>query len=82
MPRRELNTGVLQWADQILTGTNITRININNQMRNLMGRGNKPENGDKVICLRNYWDYLDDDGNPLVNGTIGTLDRVYETYNQ
>ena len=82
MPRRELNTGVLQWADQILTGTNATRININNQMRNLMGRGNKPEDGDKVICLRNYWDYLDDDGNPLVNGTIGYLDKVYETYNQ
>ena len=81
MPKRELNTGALQWADQILTATNATRVNINNQMRDLMGRGNKPEEGDKVICLRNYWDSLDNDFNPLVNGTIGTLYDVYETYN-
>ena len=72
-PKGELNTGMLTWADQILVGTNQTRVNINNQMRTLMGRGNKPETGDKVICLRNYWDIISDSFNPLVNGTIGYI---------
>lgn len=72
-PKGDLNTGMLTWADQILVGTNQTRVNINNQMRTLMGRGNKPETGDKVICLRNYWDIISDGFNPLVNGTIGYI---------
>ncbi len=82
MPKKDLNTGVLKWADQILVGTNATRVAINNQMRDLMGRGNKPENGDKVICLRNYWDNLATNDDPLVNGTIGYISDVYETYNK
>lgn len=82
MPKKDLNTGVLKWADQILVGTNATRVAINNQMRDLMGRSNKPENGDKVICLRNYWDNLATNDDPLVNGTIGYISNVYETYNK
>lgn len=82
MPKTNLNTGVLQWADQILVGTNATRVAINNQMRDLLGRGNKPENGDKVICLRNYWDNFATNDDPLVNGTIGFIDNVYETFNR
>ena len=82
MPKTNLNTGVLQWADQILVGTNATRVSINNQMRDLLGRGNKPENGDKVICLRNYWDNFADNDDPLVNGTIGYIDNVYESFNR
>ena len=82
MPKTNLNTGVLQWADQILVGTNATRVSINNQMRDLLGRGNKPENGDKVICLRNYWDNFAINDDPLVNGTIGYIDNVYESFNR
>lgn len=82
MPKTDLNTGVLQWADQILVGTNATRVAINNQMRDLLGRGNKPENGDKVICLRNYWDNFATNDDPLVNGTIGYIDNVYESFNR
>lgn len=81
MPKSDLNTGVLQWADQILVGTNATRVSINNQMRDLLGRGNRPENGDKVICLRNYWNNFATNDDPLVNGTIGYIDEVYETFN-
>ena len=30
--------------------------------------------GDKVICLRNYWEEMSlNEGDPLVNGTIGYL---------
>ena len=82
MPKTDLNTGVLQWADQILVGTNVTRVAINNQMRDLLGRGNKPENGDKVICLRNYWDNFATNDDPLVNGTIGYINNIYETFNK
>ena len=82
MPKSDLNTGVLQWADQILTATNATRTSINTQMRNLLGRGDTPENGDKLICLRNYWDDYAKNGDPLVNGTIGYINDIYSTFNR
>lgn len=82
IPKKELNTGMLKWADQIIVGTNVTRISINNQMRDLLQRGNKPEETDKVICLRNYWDTIAKNGDPLVNGTIGYISSPYETFNQ
>lgn len=80
LSKTELNTGMLQWADQILVGTNATRVSINNKMRELLGREGLPEDGDKVICLRNYWDDIADNEDPLVNGTIGYLKNCFETY--
>lgn len=80
LKKNELNTGMLMWADQILVGTNATRVSINNQMRELLQRGSRPEDGDKVICLRNYWDNIADNEDPLVNGTIGYLKNCFETY--
>lgn len=80
LDKSQLNTGMLQWADQILVGTNAARVNINNQMRKLLGRGPRPENGDKVICLRNYWDFFADNEDPLVNGTIGYLSDTFEYF--
>jgi len=76
-----LNTGMLLWADQILTGINRTRVNINDNIRQLLERGEQPEEGDKVICLRNYWDDWADNGDYLVNGTIGHLKNVYSSFN-
>ena len=76
-----LNTGMLLWADQILTATNKTRVNINNNIRQLLERGSQPEEGDKVICLRNYWDDWADNGDYLVNGTLGFLKNVYSSFN-
>lgn len=78
----ELNTGMLMWADQILVGTNATRISLNSAIRKELGRGERPEDGDKVICLRNYWDDLSDNCNPLVNGTIGYINNSYESFIQ
>lgn len=54
LDKEELTTGMLMWADQIICSTNATRVALNNQMRQLLGRSDKPEDGDKVICLRNY----------------------------
>lgn len=81
LDQTQLTTGMLLWADQIICGTNKTRIEMNNHMRNLLDRSNDPEDGDKVICLRNYWDYWADNGDYLVNGTIGFLNNVYSTFN-
>lgn len=79
---KDLNTGMLIWADQIICATNKTRVEVNTEMRELLGRGKKPEDGDKVICLRNYWDYWADNGDYLVNGTIGYIDNSYVTFHQ
>ena len=71
---REVVEGMYTWADQIIVGTNNKRHEINNFMRAAANRGPEPEEGDKVICLRNCWDIMDDKGEmALVNGTIGYL---------
>ena len=82
LKKEELNTGMLFWADQILVATNATRVRINNEMRQLLGRGDQPENGDKVICCRNYWDNYANNGSALINGTIGTINNSFSTYHQ
>ena len=79
LPKEDLNTGMLFWADQVLVGTNKERNRINSTMRELLGRSNAPEDGDKVICLRNYWDTFSETDDPLVNGTIGYLQNSFET---
>lgn len=80
--KRELNTGALTWADQILVATNKTRISLNNQMRDLLGHQGAPQDGDKIICSRNYWDKIAENEDPLVNGTIGFLSNSYESFVQ
>lgn len=81
--KEELNTGMLMWADQVLVGTNKTRATINNQMRDLLGRSDMPENGDKVICLRNYWENFAMNGDDvLVNGTVGYIDNCHIYHNR
>lgn len=82
LKKEELNTGMMFWADQILVATNATRASINAEMRQLMGRGDAPEDGDKVICCRNYWDLLADNESPLINGTIGTIKDSFLTFNK
>ena len=53
IPRRELVTGHLTWADQIITATNASKATFNNQMRELLGYSGLPQDGEKMICLRN-----------------------------
>lgn len=69
----EVVDGLYIWGDIILTATNATRQNINQVVRNKLGLSGDPGEGDKVICLRNSWDNISLQGNPLVNGTIGFL---------
>lgn len=69
----DLCSGMLEWADQILTATNLQRHSINLNMKN---GSNIPTEEDKVICLQNKWDLLSEQENPIVNGTIGYLENL------
>ena len=82
LKKSDLTTGMMQWADQIICATNATRVSLNNQMRQLLGRGDMPEDGDKVICLRNYWETISDSESALVNGTIGYLENTTQSFLQ
>jgi ATP-dependent exoDNAse (exonuclease V) alpha subunit len=78
--KSQFTSDMMLWADQVLVGTNATRINLNNTMRDLLGRSGGPQEGDKVICLKNEWDIIADNYDPLVNGTIGYLKNPYSTF--
>lgn len=87
LPKEELVDGMLHWADQIITATNNKRHSINSQMRTSKGFDSEPTVGDKIICLRNNWEFLDSVGeSALVNGTIGYItehnkwDATYPLY--
>ena len=82
IPKGALTTGMYDWSDQILVATNLTRHAINDQIREIKGFGKDPCDGDKIICLRNYWDIFSEDGqgDPLVNGTIGILKNPQATH--
>lgn len=74
--KSEFTTVMMQWADQILCGKNDTRRMLNEEMRKLLGKEGIVAENDKMICVKNYWDRISDDGNFLVNGTIGTIKNV------
>ena len=80
LPQKELTTGCLTWADQILVATNATRQNINNQVRQILGYEGLPQDGERMICLRNYWEDINDDGEALVNGTTGIIKNPFESF--
>jgi exodeoxyribonuclease-5 len=71
---------LLTKADQVICGTNNTRIYLNNEIRKMKGidviKEKYPVKGDKVICTVNNWDiFLDEEQEyNLVNGTIGVVE--------
>ena len=79
-PKAELVTGHLTWADIIICATNKTRHNMNRQKRELLGYSGVLQTGERIIVKRNYWEDCDEDGNALVNGTIGTVANPYESF--
>lgn len=80
--RDELNTGMLTWADQILCATNNTRHTINQQVRQILGYSGELQENEKCIFKRNYWDYCNKDGDALVNGSIGYVRNITDSYLQ
>ena len=80
MPQKELTTGCLTWADQILVATNATRQSINEQVRGILGYSGLPQDGERMICLKNYWDDFNLNGDSLVNGTTGIIRNPFESF--
>lgn len=74
IPDEKVSDKLLITADIVLCGKNATRRNLNRRMRQAIW-GDKytdaPINGDKCICLKNYWN----EGN-LTNGSIGTIQHI------
>lgn len=80
IPKKELLTGHLLWADTILSATNATRHSINNQVRGLLGFEGTLCDGEKIICKRNYWDDCNEEGDALVNGSVGIIRNPFESF--
>ena len=76
-----LNTGFLAWADQILVGKNDTRFAINSFMREVLMNTDDPHPlvGDRIICLKNNWECINETGDALVNGLSGTITNLTYT---
>ena len=74
--KSNLNEGMLLWADQILCAKNDTRKNLNNQIRKLLGFTDTLNENDKLICIKNYWDYASLNGECLVNGLTGQVSNI------
>ena len=80
IPRSELVTGCLTWADSIICATNVTRHNMNEQMRKIYGYEGLLCEGEKVLAKRNYWNECNESGDALVNGTIGTVHNIFDNF--
>jgi len=79
--KSELTDDMLLDATQILTGKNNTVTNLNNYYRiKLLGMKNKqPQEGEKLICLKNNWSHEIEESNipqSLTNGLIGYVDNI------
>lgn len=82
--KSQLNDFYFSGADQIIAAKNITRNDINWHCRKIkFGNDvpNYPIEGEKAICLKNYWNVLSDSGDPLINGMIGDLSNIKFTHN-
>ena len=74
-------SGMYDWADQVICATNNKRIEINNFVRDQRGFGAEPEIGDKIISLKNHWDYYSQNGDwALTNGAIGEIQYTNKEY--
>ena len=75
--KSQVVSGMYDWADQVLCATNVQRNKINNFVREQKGFGPEPAVGDKIISLRNHWDFASSSGDwALTNGSIGTIEYM------
>lgn len=71
IPRAALGQKEILAAGQVLVGLNRTRHSVNTKIRGLLGRNpNGPQNGDKLVCLRN------DRKKKLLNGGLWLIDEI------
>lgn len=82
--KKQLNKSYYSGADQIIAAKNITRANINWLCREIKFGSDVPRypvNGEKAICLKNFWNVLSSNGDPAINGAIGTLSNIKIDHN-
>ena len=79
IPKEKVSDALLLGADQILCGKNLTRHSLNERVRKLRW-GHKyqtgPIEGDKIIALKNDWQFASDNGEALINGELGTIHKI------
>jgi len=69
IPRADITPDDILKCDQVLVGRNKTRQQYNRRIRELLGReSDKPEVGDKLVCLKN------DREKKLLNGSLWKID--------
>lgn len=74
VPKDQLSTGMMLWADQILCGRNATRDNVNQIVRSELGYTEAtPQVGEKIIVTNNNWEIENNDGFSLINGMVGEV---------
>lgn len=79
MSPEQVSDKLLMGADQVLCGKNVTRHQLNERLRKIKYADEytiEPKNGDKVICLKNSWQEVGSNDEPLVNGLIGHIDNI------
>lgn len=79
MPKNQVSQKLLLGADEIIVGKNVTRHKMNEYLRQLKWGDSysiEPIEGEKCICLKNNWDFVGSNGDPLINGQIGTLHNI------
>ncbi len=79
VPKKSIGWNTMLNADIILCGTNKTRRELNSTYRMKYWGNDVPDypiEGDKIICLKNDYDYCDNDNNPLINGGLGTISNI------
>lgn len=77
----ETRKKLLLKAEQIICGTNKTRISINDEVRAYKGFSGLPQDGERLICVQNNWEqFVDEDCKfNVVNGITGNVkDPVYD----
>lgn len=69
-PASQCSVAALTKADQVIVGTNKTRIKLNDLIRKHLGFDSLyPLKGDKLVCLKNNYDIS------LINGLVGYADE-------
>ena len=78
LEKKDLVSGMLSWADQVICGYNETRSLLNRTMRADLGfEDDLPMVGEKIICLKNYWTTFSKSNRfSLTNGAIGQIEDI------
>lgn len=82
--KNQLNDFYYSGADQIIAAKNVTRNDINWKCRKIkFGNDvpNYPIEGEKAICLKNFWNVISSNGDPAINGMIGILNNIKVEHN-